>query len=122
MAKPNILIIDDDRNTAAAIKEFLILEGFEVSLAESGEDGIEKIFREKPRLILLDLVLPGQSGFKTAQSIKQNQELASIPIIAISLCKEDIDKHAAAISGIEAYLEKPIDFQKLLFYINDILG
>ncbi|HNX81036.1 MAG TPA: response regulator transcription factor [Candidatus Omnitrophota bacterium] len=121
MEKSRILVIDDDRNAAASLKEFLDSEGFDVVLAESGEEGIIKIPQEKPRIILLDLVLPGQSGFKTAQEIKQNPEYAAIPIIAISLRKEDIDKHAAAISGIEDYLEKPVDFHKLLFCIKNIL-
>ncbi len=121
MEKSRILVIDDDRNIAAGLKTLLIENGYGVSLAESGEEGLQKLAGEQINLILLDLVLPGQSGFKTAQEIKQNPKYASIPIIAISLRREDIDKHVAAASGIEEYIEKPIDTQKLLFCVKDLL-
>jgi len=117
-----ILIIDDDYNIVKKSKEELLKAGYTVIAAYSGKEGIEKLKEEKPDCVLLDLVLPDQSGFKVAQDIKVLPEFKEIPIIAASLKHEEIDKHIAAKSGITVYVEKPIDYQRLLFDIKDILG
>ncbi len=116
------MIIDDDPNNIREIKDVLEPRGYLVVFAGDGQSGVEKIKNHKPDLILLDLVLPGQSGFKIAQEIRATLESKDIPIIAISLKREDIDKHIAAHSGIAEYVEKPIDYAKLLYHIKDILG
>lgn len=119
-----ILIIDDDQNVIREIKDFLELEqvGYKVVFSCDGETGLKKAKDALPDLILLDLVLPGQSGFKIAQGIKAMPECADIPIIAISLKTEEIDKHVALKCGAVEYIEKPIDLDKLMFSIRDILN
>jgi len=117
-----ILIIDDDYNIAKENGEKLLQAGYQVVTAYSGKEGVEKVKTEKPDCILLDLVLPDESGFKVAQDIKSLPEFSNTPIIATSLKHEEIDKHIAAKSGITVYVEKPIDYQRLLFDIKDVLG
>jgi len=117
-----ILIIEDDYNIAKRSKEELAKAGYEVVVAYSAKEGMEKLKQEKPDCILLDLVLPDESGFKVAQDIKNLPEFIDTPIIAASLKHEEIDKHIAAKSGITVYIEKPIDYQRLLFHIQDILN
>ncbi|MDD5477403.1 MAG: response regulator [Candidatus Omnitrophica bacterium] len=116
-----ILIIDDDYNIVKESKEKLLKAGYRVVTAYSGQEGVEKVKAEKPDCILLDLVLPDESGFKVAQDIKSLPEFIDTPIIATSLKHEEIDKHIAAKSGITVYVEKPIDYQRLLFDIKDVL-
>lgn len=116
-----ILIIDDDYNIAKKSKEELLKAGYTVTVAYNAKGGIEKLKEEKPDCVLLDLVLPDKSGFKVAQEIKSLPEFKDTPIIATSLKHEEIDKHVAAISGITVYVEKPIDYQRLLFDIKDVL-
>ncbi len=117
-----ILIIDDDYNIVKKSKEELLKAGYTVAAAYSAREGIEKLKEEKPDCVLLDLVLPDESGFKVAQDIKSLPEFKDTPIIATSLKHEEIDKHIAAKSGITVYIEKPIDYQRLLFDIKDVLG
>lgn len=117
-----VLIIDDDYNIAKKSKEELVKAGYEVVIAYSAKEGIEKLQVEKPDCVLLDLVLPDESGFKVAQDIKSLPEFIDTPIIATSLKHEEIDKHIAAKSGITVYVEKPIDYQRLLFDIKDVLS
>jgi twitching motility two-component system response regulator PilH len=117
-----ILIIDDDYNIVKKSKEELLKAGYEVAVAYSAKEGIEKLQIEKPDCILLDLVLPDESGFKVAQDIKNLPGFMDTPIIATSLKHEEIDKHIAAKSGITVYVEKPIDYPRLLFDIKDVLG
>jgi len=121
MAK-KILVIDDDYNIAKKSKEELVKAGYLVILAYSAKEGMEKLKSEKPDLVLLDLVLPDESGFKVAQDIKALPEFVDTPIIAASLKHEEVDKHIAAKSGITVYVEKPIDYARLLFDIQDVLS
>lgn len=122
LTMPKILIIDDDYNITKKSKEELVKAGHEIVIAYSAKEGIEKLQVEKPDCILLDLVLPDESGFKVAQDIRSLPEFADIPIIATSLKHEAIDKHIAAKSGITVYIEKPLDYPRLLFDIKDVLG
>ena len=117
-----ILIIDDDYNTVKKTKEELLKAGYTIVVAYSAKEGIEKVKEEAPDCILLDLVLPDESGFKVAQDIRSLPEFKDTPIIATSLKHEEVDKHIAAKSGITVYIEKPIDYQRLLFNIKDVLG
>lgn len=122
LVMPKILIIDDDYNIAKNSREELLKAGYEVVVAYSAKEGIEKLKIEKPDCVLLDLMLPDESGFKVAQDIKNLPEFTDTPIIATSLKHEAIDKHIAAKSGITVYAEKPLDYQRLLFQIKDVLG
>jgi DNA-binding response OmpR family regulator len=121
MAK-KILIIDDDYNIVKKSKEELSKAGYTVVVAFSAKEGINRLKEERPDCILLDLVLPDESGFKVAQDIKSLPEFINTPIIATSLKHEEVDKHIAAKSGITVYVEKPIDYKRLLFDIKDVLG
>ncbi len=120
MDKKRILIIDDDQNVIRSIKDLLEQWEYEIFFSNDGDSGFDKINLVKPDLILLDLVLPEQSGFKVAQKIKASPKFSSIPIIAISLKTEDIDKHIAVKSGISDYLEKPLDLDKLLNCVKNL--
>jgi DNA-binding response OmpR family regulator len=89
-----ILIIEDDKFLRELIARKLIKEGYEISEAIDGEEGIKKIKEEKPDLILLDLILPGIDGFEVLARIKEDPALAAIPVIILSNLgqKEDVEK------------------------------
>ena len=93
MAK-TILIIEDDKFLRELIVRKLTEEGFGVSEAVDGEEGIKKIKEEKPDLILLDLILPGIDGFEVLSKKKEDPALASIPVIILSNLgqKDDVEK------------------------------
>ncbi len=118
--RKKILIIDDDQAIAVAMRQTLAACGYEVYAAADGEEGIGMLEKIHPQLVLLDLVLPDQSGFQVAHKIKSIDKYRDIPLVAISLKKDAIDKHVAAKSGFLAYIEKPIDTQTLVFQVNDI--
>lgn len=91
---PKILIIEDDKFLRELIAKKLIQEGYEISEAIDGEEGIKKIKEEKPDLILLDLILPGIDGFEVLSRAKEDPILSSIPVIILSNLgqREDIEK------------------------------
>ena len=89
-----ILIIEDDKFLRELIAQKLIKEGFEISEAVDGEEGIKKIKEEKPDLVLLDLILPGIDGFEVLSRMREESTLSSIPVIILSNLgqKEDVEK------------------------------
>jgi len=93
MAK-TILIIEDDKFLKELIARKLTEEGFGVSEAVDGEEGIKKIKEEKPDLVLLDLILPGIDGFEVLSQMRKESALSSIPVIILSNLgqKEDVEK------------------------------
>ena len=94
MAKKTILIIEDDKFLRELIVQKLLREGYEISEALDGEEGIKKIKEEKPDLILLDLILPGIDGFEVLSQMREESRLSSIPVIILSNLgqKEDVEK------------------------------
>jgi len=89
-----ILIIEDDKFLRELITQKLFKEGYEVSEAVDGEEGLKKIKEEKPGLVLLDLILPGIDGFEVLARMREEPTLSSIPVIILSNLgqKEDVEK------------------------------
>ena len=119
--RKRILVVDDDPDIVRTTMLALQTEGYEVEGAGDGEGALEKIKENTPDLILLDLLLPGQYGFQLAQRIKSIGPYKHIPIIVLSCRTDSVDKRAAARCGVIEYIEKPIDLDRLLFSIQDIL-
>jgi len=108
-----ILIIDDEFHVAYLIKINLEAEGYEVVLALSGEEALEKAKASPPDLITLDVLMPEMDGFEVMEALKRDERLNSIPVIMISVINE-IRKKRGMEMGATDYLLKPIDFDNLL--------
>lgn len=121
LERKKILIIDDDPATAREVKKLAGSDEFEIIWAPDGRDALRRLKVARPDLILLDLVLPDTSGFRIAQLLKRLPLARHIPIIAISLKKEDIDKHVALKSGVLEYMVKPLNPDRLSFLMHDLL-
>ena len=105
---PNILIVDDDEHISGMLSEALTAEGYAVSAAYSGTEALMLLSREKPDLILLDLMLPGITGEKILPQIKD------IPVIIVSAKADITDKVELLLGGAADYITKPFDMQELL--------
>lgn len=90
----NILIVEDDKFLRELISQKLIKEGYNILQAVDGEEGLDKIKKEKPDLVLLDLILPGIDGFEVLARAKEDPEVVKIPVIILSNLgqKEDVEK------------------------------
>ncbi|MCX5749497.1 MAG: sigma-54 dependent transcriptional regulator [Candidatus Saganbacteria bacterium] len=118
MNKPKILIIDDDKNLRASMK-MALKDSYDVSEAESGETGLQKIVRESVDLVLLDLRLPGTNGLKVLQEIKKIDETMNVIMItADNTVKKAVDamKH-----GAYDYITKPFDLEELSLLVAKAL-
>lgn len=109
---PNILIIDDDPHISDMVSEALQGEGYAVSKAYSGTEAMMILSRNKPDLILLDLMLPGLSGEELLPEIK------NIPVIVVSAKADTADKVGLLLGGAADYITKPFDMDELLARIT----
>ena len=108
-----ILIIDDEFPVGYLIKINLEAEGYEATLALSGEEGLEKAKASPPDLITLDVLTPEMDGFEVMEVLKRDEVLNSIPVMMISVVDEVRKKKGMELGAVE-YLLKPIDFDNLL--------
>ncbi len=113
MAIKNVLIVDDSATDTHLLTEILKKNGYAVSTAGSGEEGVVKAKKEKPDVILMDIVMPGMSGFEATRSIAKDPETASIPVIICSTKGQETDKAWGLRQGAKDYLVKPIS-EKIL--------
>lgn len=106
-----ILIIEDELNIAELERDYLEVNGFEVHIATSGEEGLKLATSNRYHLILLDLMLPGIDGFELCQKLRLTLD---IPILMVTAKKEDIDKIRGFDQGADDYIVKPFNPNELV--------
>lgn len=116
-----ILVADDKRENRLVLLSMLEPLGFEIVMAQNGQQEVEIARRVRPDLILTDLVMPVKTGFEAVQEIRQIPEIEDVPIIAISASAFDIQQKESQTAGCQAFLPKPIDRQKLLSLLEQYL-
>jgi len=114
MSKGSILVIDDEENIANLVKDILEEEGFEVMVAYDGEGGLERMHQTPPDLVVLDLRLPGMSGYQVCQKIREDVSLAHIPIIMLTAKGSTSDKVIGLSFAPDDYVTKPFQEEELV--------
>ena len=112
--KPQILVVDDTEENRLLLVDILEPMGFEVLLAENGNEGIEVACQNNPDIILTDLFMGGKTGFSMVKDLRKMPEFVDLPIIAISASGFDVVAAKSKESGCDAFLQKPIDQAELL--------
>ena len=113
----DILIVEDNREIAELLRDFLRAENYTVSLAETGEKALSLYEKYGARLVVLDIMLPGIDGFEVCRKIR---ELENTPILIVSAKDSKEDKLNGLILGADDYIEKPYDIDILLAKISGI--
>ncbi len=116
-AELTILVIDDDALAHDLVKRKLAGEDYHIISALNGEQGIARAKELKPDLILLDILMPGKDGWTVLAELRDDEQLADIPIIVISMLDDD---QSATALGAKAYMTKPVDRDKLVANIQEI--
>jgi CheY-like chemotaxis protein len=122
VANEQILVVDDTPANLKLARVLLMTEGYSVLTAENAEQALEVLKTAKPRLILMDLQLPGIDGLELTRRIKTNPETGKIIIIALTSYAMKGDKEKAMAAGCDGYLSKPIDTLELPKTIARLLG
>jgi twitching motility two-component system response regulator PilH len=120
MAIKKVLVVDDSPTDTHLLTEMLKKHGYTVVTAVTGEDGISKAKAEKPDLVLMDIVMPGMSGFEATRAISKNAETSSIPVIICSTKGQETDKAWGLRQGAKDYIVKPITEKVLLEKIRSL--
>jgi two-component system, OmpR family, alkaline phosphatase synthesis response regulator PhoP len=121
MARKRILLIEDEFDMVYALVIQLEAVGYEVLVARDGQTGLDVARKEKPDLIILDLMLPKVDGFKICRMLKFDKRYMKIPIIIFTAKIQDQDKQLGKEVGADAYITKPFDAQVLLDKICALL-
>jgi DNA-binding response OmpR family regulator len=123
MSKPaSILVVDDDPEIVTMLNTRLTKRGYKVATAGDGHRAIEIAKREKPDLVLLDVMMPGKSGWEVARALKQDPVTQGVKIVMVSAIGEKTNEITAPIYGADAHVDKPFEFEKLEKVIAGLLG
>ncbi len=114
MPVKRILVVDDSPTERFFIVDLLTKNGYQVSIAENGEEGIAKAKAEKPDLILMDVVMPGLNGYQATRTLTRDDETKGIPVIVCTTKGQETDKICGLRQGALDYLVKPLNADELL--------
>jgi two-component system sensor histidine kinase ChiS len=111
---PAVLVVDDDRDSAALLREALTARGYSVTVAYDGEDALRAFEAVRPQLVLLDVMMPGRSGWDVCRIMKQHPEHGGhVRVMMLTALGAWTDKQEALRTGADDYLTKPVDLRAL---------
>ena len=116
-----ILIVDDEPGVAVAIQFLMEQQGHRVLVAQRGEDALDLIYKYKPNLILLDIMLPGISGWEVCEIIRLNSDCRNIKIVFLTARSSEVEIAKGLALGADAYITKPFSNDKLVARVNALL-
>lgn len=119
---PRILLVEDNEMNRDMLSRRLSRKGFEVVIAEDGQEGVEMTQSEKPDLVLMDMSLPVVDGWEATRRLKASEETKHIPIIALTAHAMSGDREKTLKAGCDDYDTKPIEMPRLLEKINALLN
>lgn len=114
------LVVEDSATDMQIIIKCLQQGGINVLTADSGEAALEKLNNHKPDVIVLDVVLPGMSGFEICRDLKAAADTSKIPIVICSTKSGEMDKFWGMKQGADAYISKPVDQEELLRTVKQL--
>jgi len=117
-----LLIIDDEPESLKLFGYALHRQGYEVFVAQSGQEGLESIRKYKPDLVILDIMMPGMDGFEICRQIRADPEMQHLPVMMLTAKAETQDKVAGFESGADDYLSKPVALAELFARIKALLA
>jgi twitching motility two-component system response regulator PilH len=118
MAINKVLIVDDSKTEVLFMTELLQKNGYTVRSAENADEAFKRLSEEKPDLILMDVVMPGQNGFQLTRSINRTPEYSDVPIIICTSKSLETDRVWGMRQGARDYITKPVDSADLLAKIQ----
>jgi len=121
MAKGSILVVDDEQDLIELVRYNLLKDGFDVSAALDGESGLAAAFREKPDLVVVDLMLPGIDGLEVCRALRADERTAQIPVIILTAKTSESDRVVGLELGADDYVTKPFSPRELAARIKAVL-
>ena len=119
---PTILVADDDLHILSLVRNYFRKRDFHVLEASDGDEAMQKILENEPSLVILDVMMPGQTGWEVCRSVRENPRLSGIGVIMLTGIGERLNEMTSPIYGADAYLDKPFDFGELEKLVTDVLA
>jgi twitching motility two-component system response regulator PilH len=113
MAIHKVLVVDDSKTELMFLTELLQKQGYVVRTAENAQEAIARLGEEKPDLILMDVVMPGQNGFQLTRTIARDSQFADVPIIMCTSKNQETDRVWGLRQGARDYITKPVNAAEL---------
>lgn len=113
-----ILLVDDSKTELHHLSDLLTKRGFQVRTAENGEEALRRLAEDKPDLILMDVVMPGQNGFQLTRAITRDPDFADVPVIICTSKNQETDKVWGMRQGARDYVVKPVNADELVAKIK----
>jgi DNA-binding response OmpR family regulator len=104
-----VLVVDDDPRLLHIVAMYLGIEGYDVGMAANGEDGLAEVGKQRPDLIILDIMMPGMDGIEACRQIRANPDTAEIPVLMFSALSGDEDVERARLAGANHLITKPFN-------------
>jgi DNA-binding response OmpR family regulator len=120
--RKKVLIVDDESSMVSVLQRHVTNAGYAFETATNGQDALDKITKEMPDLVLLDLVMPGINGFETCRRIRSDEKTKKLPVLIITALRSEADSAAAAACGANEMIVKPIDGENLAKRLRNHLG
>ena len=120
-APARVLVVEDERDIAALVAYHLTREGYRVSTAGSGDEALQTASTDRPDIVVLDLMLPGLSGYDVIQELRRRSGLEDVPVIFLTARREESDRIRGFELGADDYITKPFSPQELVLRVGTIL-
>jgi DNA-binding response OmpR family regulator len=117
-----VLIADDEPNIVISLEYLMKQAGYEVSIARDGQEAIDAIRRERPQLVLLDVMMPKKSGYEVCQELRTDDELKGTLVLMLTAKGRDTDIDKGLGVGADAYMTKPFATKELVAKVAEMLG
>ena len=116
-----ILIADDEPNIVISLEFLMKREGYEVFVARDGPQALEAILRDRPHLVLLDVMMPGKTGFDVCQEVRGNEAVKDTLILMLTAKGRDTDVAKGMAMGATAYMTKPFSTKEMARKVRELL-
>jgi two-component system alkaline phosphatase synthesis response regulator PhoP len=117
-----ILVADDEPNILISLEYLMKREGYEVILARDGHEALEMLRRERPHLVLLDVMMPKKTGFEVCQELRSDEALRDTKVLMLTAKGRDTDVAKGMALGASAYMTKPFSTRELVEKVRELLG
>jgi len=117
-----VLIADDEPNILLSLEFLMQREGHRVVIARDGIEALQAVQRERPALVLLDVMMPGKSGFEVCQAIRADEALSQTKIVLLTAKGRDTDVAKGLALGADAYITKPFSTKELAQRVRELLA
>ncbi len=117
-----ILVVDDDPTILQMVSTSLGKRGYQIVTATSGEEALTVVKDQPPALVILDVMMPGMSGWEVARALRKDQATALTKIIMLTAIGKEINEMTSPLYGVDAYLDKPFEFRELERIIAELVS